>query len=289
MKISEILKEKKITVSFEMFPPKEWSGLSETKKIAGYMSFYKPDFMSVTCGAGGGNRDFTISIASEIENTLHISALAHCTAISTSNEKLDHLLSSLKENNINNILALRGDIPTEPGFIPSKDFLHAGDLIKAIKEKGDFCVGGACYPEKHPESESKEKDLEYLRLKQDCGADFLTSQLFFDNAVFYSFLEKSRAKGITIPILPGIMPVTNARQINRIVSLSGTALPKKFLTILEHFGNSPLAMRQAGIAFATEQIIDLIANGCNNIHIYTMNKPEVAGAILINISDIIKI
>lgn len=272
-----------------MFPPKEWSGLAETKKTANFMSFYKPDFMSVTCGAGGGNRDFTISIASEIENTLHISALAHCTAISSSHEKLNLMLASFKENNINNILALRGDIPTEPGFVPSKDFLHASDLIKAIKDRGDFCVGGACYPEKHPESENQEKDIEYLRLKQDCGADFLTSQLFFDNSLFYSFLKKSRAKGINIPILPGIMPVTSAKQINRILSLSKTALPKGFISILERFGNYPDAMRQAGIAFATEQIIDLIANGCNNIHIYTMNKSEVAGAILINLSDIITI
>jgi methylenetetrahydrofolate reductase (NADPH) len=248
----------------------------------------QPAFMSVTYGAGGGTSKNTVRIASHIKDDLHVDSLAHLTCASSTKEEVRSVIKELKENKIENILALRGDIPEEISF-PSEDrFRYASELIQEIKKNGDFCIGAACYPEGHVENEHKEDDIRYLKEKVECGVDFLTTQMFFDNSIHYNFLYRIREKGITVPVLPGIMPVTNGKQMKRICQLSGTFLPARFLAIVDKFGNNPAAMQQAGIVYATDQIIDLIANGIHNIHIYSMNKPEVAAAILNNLSEIIK-
>ena len=283
MKISEIIKSKEITVSCEIFPPKLGTELEQSRKIVSEMAKLKPDFISVTYGAAGSTAKFTAELADEVEKN-GIAALAHVTCVSSDEESLDEYLSSLKSHGIENILALRGDMPQ--GREPKKVYAHASDLAVAIKEKGDFCVGGACYPEGHPEAVSVSADIDALKIKAESGCEFFTTQMFFDNDIMYSFMTKFQRKGINIPVIAGIMPITNAKQLSRSVALSGTMVPRRFREIVERFGDKPEAMRQAGIAFATEQIIDLIANGVNNIHIYAMNKPDVAAAILNNISFI---
>ena len=285
MKISDIIKSKEITVSCELFPPKKGEQLPQSRKVAAETAALRPDFISVTYGAAGSTAGFTAELAEEIENS-GVPALAHITCVSSDKESLRSYLSLLRSHGIENLLALRGDMPV--GLEPKKVFGHASDLITEIKSIGGFCVGGACYPEGHPEAESVNADIDFLRLKADCGCEFFTTQMFFDNEILYSFLSKLRRKGITTPVIAGIMPITNAKQIKRSVALSGTVLPRRFREIVERFGDDQASMRQAGIAFATEQIIDLIANGVNNIHIYTMNKPEIAEAIIGNISEIIK-
>lgn len=285
MKISDIIKSKEITVSCELFPPKKGEQLPQSRKVAAETAALRPDFISVTYGAAGSTAGFTAELAEEIENS-GVPALAHITCVSSDKESLRSYLSLLRSHGIENLLALRGDMPV--GLEPKKVFGHASDLITEIKSIGGFCVGGACYPEGHPEAESVNADIDFLRLKADCGCEFFTTQMFFDNEILYSFLSKLRRKGITTPVIAGIMPITNAKQIKRSVALSGTVLPRRFREIVERFGDDQASMRQAGIAFATEQIIDLIANGVNNVHIYTMNKPEIAGAIIGNISEIIK-
>ena len=285
MKISEILKSKEITVSCEIFPPKLGSELEKSRQVVADMAALKPDFISVTYGAAGTTAKFTTELAEEVEHC-GVASLAHVTCVSSDEESLDAYLSELKANGIENILALRGDMPQ--GREPKRVYAHASDLAAAIKKKGDFCIGGACYPEGHPEAASVGADIDALKIKAESGCEFFTTQMFFDNEIMYSFLSKFQRKGINIPVIAGIMPITNAKQLSRSVSLSGTTVPRRFREIVERFGDKPAAMRQAGIAFATEQIIDLIANGVNNIHLYAMNRPDIAAEILSNISEIRK-
>ena len=244
--------------------------------------------MSVTYGATGGTSDYTVELANEVRNVNHIPALAHLTCASSTKEKVAEVIAELKEKQIENILALRGDIPAHSDFPLPNQYKHASELIADIKSQGDFCIGGACYPEGHPEAATIYEDLDHLKEKVDAGCEFLTTQMFFDNNILYNFMYKALKRGIDVPIVAGIMPVTNAAQIKRITSLSGNMVPPRFLAIVDRFGDQPSSMKQAGIAYATEQIIDLIANGVNHVHIYTMNKPDVAGAILENLSEIYK-
>ena len=285
MKVSELLKTDQVTISVELFPPKKGSQLENYKAIVGQMAELKPSYISCTYGATGGTSDYTVEIADTI-NSYGIPAIAHLTCASSTKDKVQSVIKELKERNIENILALRGDIPENADFPLPDQYHHAIELIGEIKEIGDFCIGGACYPEGHPEADTMEEDLQHLKEKVDAGCDYLTTQMFFDNNVYYRFLYKALAKGINVPVVPGIMPVTNAAQVKRTISLTGNLVPAKFLSIVDRFGNDPEAMRQAGIAYATEQIIDLIANGVNHIHIYSMNKPDVAGAIMDNLSKI---
>ena len=243
--------------------------------------------MSVTYGAGGGTSEYTVKIASTIKEEYGVTPLAHLTCVSSTREKVHHVLEELKAHKIENVLALRGDIPQD-GKTPEV-YHYASELIREIKEAGDFCIGAACYPEGHVETEHKNDDIINLKHKVDCGVDFLTTQMFFDNSILYNFLYRIREKGITVPVIPGIMPVTSGSQIKRIGFLSGTALPERFRAVVDRFGDDKEAMQQAGIAYATDQIIDLFANGINHVHVYSMNKPEVAAAIMNNLSKIVKV
>lgn len=286
MKITDILKDGGITVSCELFPPKAGSELHQAKKIVEEMAVLGPSFMSVTYGAGGGTSAHTVSLANEVQNINGITALAHLTCVSSNRDEIHDVLSALKEQGIHNILALRGDIPQGQSFPEAGQFRHASELIAEIRSSGDFCIGGACYPEGHPESPTMDEDIEGLKMKISSGCQFLTTQMFFDNNILYNFMFRLLKSGIDVPVIAGIMPVTNGRQIARICSLSGTALPPRFRAIVDKFSENPAAMKQAGIAYATEQIIDLIANGVSHIHIYTMNNPEIAGRIMGNLSEI---
>lgn len=286
MRLTELLKTDEVTISCELFPPKQGAQLENYKKIVADMAALKPAYMSVTYGATGGTSDYTVELANEVCNVNHIPALAHLTCASSTKEKVASVIAELKAHKIENILALRGDIPEHADFPLPNQYRHASELIADIKAQGDFCIGGACYPEGHPEADTIYEDLEHLKEKVDAGCEFLTTQMFFDNNILYNFMYKILKKGIDVPVVAGIMPVTNKAQIKRIVSLSGNMVPPRFLAIVDRFGDNPAAMRQAGIAYATEQIIDLIANGVNHVHIYTMNKPDVAGEILDNLSEI---
>lgn len=286
MKISEILKNNKVTVSFEVFPPKQWDKIESTKAVVAEMAKSKPAFMSVTYGASGTTSGYTTEIANAIKNS-GITPLSHLTCLTSTKDKVEGVIDELADNGIENILALRGDIPEGFVFPDEQHFHHAYELFEVIKSRGDFCIGGACYPEVHPDSRNRIEDLAFLKEKVDCGLDFLTTQMFFDNEIFLNFKENCRIKGIEIPIIAGIMPITNANQIKKSVELSNCAFPKKFKKIVERFGDRPESMKQAGIIYATEQIIDLMANGQNNIHVYTMNKPDVANAIMEGLSHII--
>lgn len=288
MKIRDILKQDGIHISFEIFPPKTDAGFDNVLKVAEEIAEIKPAFISVTYGAGGGTSKNTAGIASHIQDDYGVTSLAHLTCVSSTKEEVRRVIGDLKEKNIENILALRGDIPQDLTFPVPGQYHHASELIVDIKNMGDFCIGGACYPEGHVESDNKEEDMRHLKEKVDMGLDFLTTQMFFDNAILYSFLYRIREKGIMVPVLPGIMPVTNKSQIARICQLSGTILPRRFHAIVDCFGDHPAAMRQAGIAYATDQIIDLLANGINHIHVYSMNKPDVAKAIMMNLSEIVR-
>ena len=286
MRITDIIKEKSPTFSFEIFPPKKESGLESVFDCADRLCRFSPDFISVTYGAAGGTSASTVKIASRVKQN-GITPLAHLTCLSSTREKVREVIASLRLSGIENILALRGDRPREEGFVPPDDFHHASELIAEIRGQGDFCIGGACYPEGHPESGSRSKDLDNLKLKVDSGASFLITQMFFDNAMLYSFISRARKRGIAAPILAGIMPATSAQQLRRMIDLSNAYLPPKFLTLVDRFEKDPAAMEQAGIAYATDQIIDLIANGVDGIHIYAMNKPAVIEKIVANISDIL--
>lgn len=287
MKLNELFSLSRPTLSFEVFPPKAQDTFDKMKFAIGEIASIKPDFMSVTYGAGGGTSDFTVKIAEDIEKTHGVTALAHLTCISSTKERINSQLNQLKEAGIENILALRGDIPQ--GFdSKSGAFRYASKLIEEIKKQGDFCIGGACYPEGHLESESLDEDIRNIAKKVEAGCSFLTTQMFFDNEILYSYIDKLRKKGIFVPIVAGVMPITNAKQIMRACELSGTALPKPFIKIAEKYGDKPEAMTQAGIAYATQQIIDLYANGIKNVHVYSMNKPYVAKKIKENLSEIIR-
>ncbi len=283
MKVIDILGNGKVNVSCELFPPKAWDKLDGAKQVVREIAKLNPSFMSVTYGAGGGTSDYTVDLGREAQSC-GVTALSHLTCLSTSEEKLISVIDSLKQNGIENILALRGD--RGEMNIPGA-FQHASELISLIKSRGDFCIGGACYPECHPESKSVSADLDGLKIKAESGCEFFTTQMFFDNNVFYKFMYRLLAAGINVPIVAGIMPVTNSSQLDRIVSLSGSGIPLQFKAIADKFADNPAAMKQAGIAYATEQIVDLIASGVNNIHIYTMNKPDIAAKIMDNLSSII--
>lgn len=288
MKLKELFSLSKPTLSFEVFPPKARDSFDKVKGAIGEIADLKPDFMSVTYGAGGGTSDFTVKIAEDIEKNHGVTALAHLTCVSSSRERVDSQITQIKNAGIKNILALRGDIPKDAEKGQLGAFRYASDLIEEIKKQGDFCIGGACYPEGHTESLSLDEDIVNIAKKVEAGCDFLTTQMFFDNDILYSYIEKLRKKGIFVPVVAGIMPITNAAQIMRACELSGTVLPKRFIKIAERYGDKPEAMAQAGIAYATEQIIDLYANGIKNVHVYSMNKPFVAAKIQNNLSEIIK-
>lgn len=288
MKIKDILKEKTPHISFEVFPPKTDAGFASVLSATDQIGALKPSYMSVTYGAGGGTSKNTVNIASHIKDDLGLTSLAHLTCVSSTKEHVARVIDELKKNNIENVLALRGDIPKESEFPLPNHYRYAYELVEEIKSKGDFCIGAACYPEGHVEMEHRKDDIRYLKEKVDCGVDFITTQMFFNNDIFYNFLYRIREQGIMIPVLPGIMPITTKKQLARSCALSGTAVPQRFRAIVDYFGDDPAAMKQAGIAYATDQIIDLIANGVRNIHVYSMNKPEVAAAIMQNLSEIVK-
>ena len=287
MKIKDILKETAPHISFEVFPPKTDAGFESVLAATDRIAALKPSYISVTYGAGGGTSKNTVNIASHIKDYLGVTSLAHLTYVSSTREHVQEVIRQLKEKEIENVLALRGDIPKNSEFPLPDQYKYASELVKEMKEQGDFCIGAACYPEGHVDAEFKRDDINNLKIKVDCGVDFLTTQMFFENSIFYNFLYKIREKGIMVPVLPGIMPVTHKSQVERICNMSGTVLPQRFLDVVERFGDNPKAMRQAGIAYATDQIIDLFANGINHVHIYSMNKPEVAEAIMNNLSEIV--
>ncbi len=287
MKIIDVITGNKPSLSFEVFPPKTDTAFDSVFKATEELAALKPDFMSVTYGAGGGTSAYTAQIAKNLQDKFGVPTLAHLTCVSSTKKEIQNQLQRLKEYGITNILALRGDIP-ENMEKDNLEYRYAGQLIEEIKEFGDFCIGGACYPESHPESETCAKDVAYLKKKVEQGCEFLTTQMFFDNNILYNFLYRIREAGITVPVVAGIMPVTNAAQMKRICSISQTALPQRFIRIVDRYGDKPEAMKQAGIAYATEQIIDLYANGINAVHVYTMNKPDVAAEIQSNISQIIR-
>ena len=288
MRLTELLNTENVTISCELFPPKQGAQLDNYKKIVGDMAALKPAYMSVTYGATGGTSDYTVELANEVRNVNHIPALAHLTCASSTKEKVASVIQELKEKQIENVLALRGDIPQNADFPLPNQYKHASELIYDIKSQGDFCIGGACYPEGHPESSNKSVDMDYLKEKVDAGCDFVTTQMFFDNSLLYSYLYRIREKGITIPVIAGIMPVTSGSQLKRIAQMSGSYMPARFLSLVDKYGDNPAAMKQAGIAYATDQIIDLLANGIKGIHVYTMNKPDVAAQIQSNISELLK-
>lgn len=286
MKLSKLFKQDKATLSFEVFPPKTWDAYDSVKTATEEIARLAPDFMSVTYGAGGGTSETSASIAENIMKQYDVTMLAHLTCVSSTKQAVRAYLAQLKNIGIENVLALRGDIPKEG--LTVQEYRYASELISDIKAAGDFCIGGACYPEGHTESANQKEDIRYLKEKVDMGCDFLTTQMFFDNNILYNFLYKIREAGITVPVVAGIMPVTNGKQIKRICELSGTYLPQRFKSIVDRFGDNPSAMKQAGIAYATDQIIDLLANGVKNIHVYTMNKPDVAAKIKENISELLQ-
>lgn len=283
MKITEFLKDDKPCISCELFPPKAGSELQNALKIVDKIAEIKPHFMSVTYGAGGTSAGQTVAIARAVEEH-NIPALAHLTCIDATGDGIESMLGKFHDNGIQNVLALRGDAVTDK----PREFMHASDLMRKISASGDFCIGGACYPEGHPEAGSLDRDIENTKKKIDAGCEFLVAQMCFDNNIMYNYMYRLLRNGIDVPVVAGIMPVTNAKQINRICELSGTKLPPHYRAIVERFADDPQALMQAGIAYALGQIIDLIANGFKNIHVYTMNKPEVIGGIMKNLSEIIK-
>jgi len=287
MKIREIFKEKKLTISFEIFPPKTSSTIESIYDSIETLASLKPDFISVTYGAGGSNSKLTLNIASIVENKYQVNSLAHLTCVGASQYSIDETLKFMQENNIENVLALRGDIPKDFAGELFKDFSHASDLIYYIKNKTNMCVGGACYPEGHVESLSENMDIKNLKLKALAGSDFFITQLFFDNSFIYNMEDKLNLLDVNIPIIAGIMPITNKKQIMRMAELSGCSIPEKLGRILNKYEYNPDALRDAGIIYACEQILDLItSNKIKGIHIYTMNKPEIAKRILNNISTL---
>ena len=291
MKISEILKSEKLSISFEVFPPKNETAFESVKTAAEEIAKLKPSFMSVTYGAGGGTSKYTLDIAKDIKGQYGVPTLAHLTCVSSTKETVRQRIKEIKEAGIENVMALRGDIPEElKNADRSKwDYKFAIDLINELKNaNADFCIGCACYPEIHPESVNQKEDIMRLKEKIDAGCDFITTQMFFDNNLLYNFLYKIREAGITVPVIPGIMPITNANQVKRALLLSGSFMPQRFKSLVDKFGYSPLAMKQAGIIYATDQIIDLYANGITNVHVYSMNKPDVAAKIQDNLSCILE-
>lgn len=289
MKISELLKQDGYRLSFEVFPPKRDSGLESVRYATEAIAKLRPSFVSVTYGAGGGTSEFTLDIAKNIKEKTGVPVLAHITCVSSNRAKVAAYIERLKYAGIENVMALRGDLtPEMEGQDRSNwDYRYAYQLVEELKATGDFCIGGACYPEVHPESASRVEDVRHLKQKVEAGCDFLTSQMFFDNDLFYSFLYRVRDIGIDVPVIPGIMPITNTNQVEKALKLSGSHMPIRFLSLVDRFGSNAAAMEQAGIIYASEQIIDLYANGIRNVHVYTMNKPAVAEGILRSVSAIL--
>ena len=289
MKLSEILEKEEVTLSLEVFPPKTTANYESVYGAAMKVAALHPKYMSVTYGAGGSTRQNTLTIAKDIQREYGVPTIAHLTCVGATKDSIHAALEEMKTAGIENILALRGDRPKDYEGEPFTDYHYASELIEEIRAySGDaFCVGGACYPEGHVEAENKKNDILNLKKKVDAGAEFLTTQMFFDNNIYYNFLYRVRDAGITVPVCPGIMPITRASQVANAIAMSGTNMPERFRNLVDHFGTNPAAMQQAGIAYATDQIIDLIANGIKNIHVYSMNKPEVAAGILGNLSEIL--
>lgn len=287
MKIIDILNQDQITLSFEVFPPKKIEKYDSVQAATEGVAALHPSFMSVTYGAGGGTSEFTLNIAKNIRDKYGVEVLPHLTCVSSTKAHVHKMIQKFKEYGFENVMALRGDIPE--GGAPYDDYHYASELVADIKSQGGFCIGGACYPDGHVECAHKDDDIRNLKRKVDAGVDFLTTQMFFDNAEFFNFLYRLREQDIRVPVLAGIMPITNQKQLGRSVALSGTTVPTRFKEIVDKFGEHPEAMKQAGIIYATEQIIDLIANDVKHIHVYSMNKPDVAEAIQRNLSEILKI
>ncbi len=289
MRLTDVIRSEELTLSFEVFPPKTDAAFDDVLQATEEIAALKPSFISVTYGAGGAGGKYTREIASRLQNADGVETLAHLTCVGAGREDVEAYLRKLKESGICNIMALRGDLPQgmDPETMKNSPFPHAADLVRAIRKAGDFCIGAACYPEVHPESVTQKEDLHYLEEKVDAGADFLTTQMFFDNNLLYNFLYKLRETGVTVPVVPGIMPITRANQVKRALELSGSFMPRRFTSLVDRFGSAPDAMKQAGIIYACDQIIDLFANGIRHVHVYTMNKPDVAGAILGHLSGMI--
>ena len=290
MKVSEILNQNKLSLSFEVFPPKTDAAFDTVKTATEEIAKLHPSFVSVTYGAGGGTSRYTLDIAENLLKNHGVPTLAHLTCVSSSKAMVKERIEAMKQAGIENVMALRGDLtPEMEGQDRSHwDYRYAIDLVRELKESGaDFCIGGACYPEVHPESTDQKEDIRRLKEKVEAGCDFLTTQMFFDNNLLYNFLYKIREAGITVPVIPGIMPITNGNQVERAVKLSGSFVPTRFKSLVDRFGSNPDAMKQAGIVYATDQIIDLYANGIKNVHVYTMNKPDVAEKIMDNLSAIL--
>ena len=290
MKLKDLLAKKELSLSFEVFPPKTDTAFDSVKKATEEIARLRPAFMSVTYGAGGGTSQFTLDIAKNIKECYGVPSIAHLTCVSSTRETVREQIARIQAAGIENVLALRGDTPEDRKNEDRArwDYAHAVDLVRELKAVDpDFCVGGACYPEIHPESADQRTDIHYLKEKVDAGCEFLTTQMFFDNNLLYNFLYKIREAGITVPVIPGIMPITNGNQVARAVQLSGSFVPQRFKALVDKFGNDPAAMKQAGIIYATDQIIDLFANGITHVHVYSMNKPDVAASILHNLSDIL--
>ena len=284
MRIDDILKDGKIHLSCEIFPPKKFEGIAQVAEVAQEIAALSPSYMSVTYGAAGKTPGHTLAVAEAVAEA-GVTPLCHLTCVQSTRAHVRQVLGDMRQAGMENVLALRGDLPLEGE--PEHDFAYAAELIEFIHDQGDFCVGAACSPEGHPESGDKRRDMDYLKRKVDAGVDFLTTQMFFDNGILYNFLYRALRAGIDVPVCAGIMPICDARQVDRVVKLSGSIMPPRFAAIADRFADDPEAMAQAGIAFATEQIIDLIANGVTNIHLYTMNKPSITKAIVANLSGII--
>ena len=287
MKISEILRQNPVTISMEVFPPKSDVKLESVRETVREISRLHPAFVSCTYGAGGGTSRYTVEIAQDIMDE-GVASMAHLTCISSTRSSVHEQILKIREAGIPNILALRGDIPEGMDFPSPRYFEHAVQLVEEIRrDYPDACIGGACYPEKHPDAFNKDEDIRHIKEKVDAGCDFLTTQMFFNNSIYYNYLYRLREAGVKVPILAGIMPVTSRRQMERSIQLSGCVIPPELTALADRFGDSPEAMQQAGILYASHQIIDLIANGCGHIHVYTMNKPEVAAGILNNLRGIL--
>ncbi len=289
MRIVDILNDEKMSLSYEVFPPKQETSFDSVKKATEDIAALNPAFMSVTYGAGGGTSEYTLAVAKNIKEKYDVPMLAHLTCVSSDKETVAQRIADMKAAGITNVMALRGDLTPELEKTDRSkwDYRYAVELIEELKKDGNFCIGAACYPEVHPESANQREDIKHLKEKVDAGADFLTTQMVFDNNLFFNFLYKIREAGITVPVLPGIMPITNGNQVERAIKLSGAFMPQRFKAMVDKFGNNPDAMRQAGIAYATDQIIDLYANGITNVHVYSMNKPSIAQGINNNLSDIL--
>ncbi len=284
MRIADILRDNIVRLSCEVFPPKKFDGIAQASEVAREIAGLHPAFMSVTYGAAGSTPGHTLAVAKAVQSA-GVTPLCHLTCVQSTKDHVRQVLTDMKAAGMENVLALRGDLPTSGE--PCHDFAYASELVEFIHTQGDFCVGAACYPEGHPECPSRMEDLDNLKRKVDTGVDFLTTQMFFDNGILYNFLYRCLRAGIDVPVCAGIMPICDPKQVKRAIQLSGSIMPPRFAAIADRFAHDPAAMAQAGIAYATEQIIDLVANGVNNIHLYTMNKPWIARKIVENLSSII--